>query len=306
MGKRRACKKCKNTITKSNKPFYMNKFKSPRFYKICNNCLISQRKKKTKVLPIKQRINNPYDDLYNPNKDKYNEKFIDYLGNKKLNKNDCIIALDGKIRRTTTFLVNNGVDKDNILLIEKDKDLAKDHRENGVPCHNDTIDSFVDDKYTNEYADTYWKYNYRAFNFDTCGHVDKQGDQILKLLTSEKINFCDEVTLSCTFDKRLRRKGATFDIEYKKFIRRIKTYFTSIGFNIDKPFKESYYGKDNVKSVHNCNMHFTILNLSKHNFSHDKVYNIKYYYDKLLQDKKIKYKEYIMKKYPDIFSLIFS
>jgi hypothetical protein len=306
MGKSITCKKCKIIITISNKPKYKNLFISPKFGRICNKCLIiqrSQQKRKRKKYP--QLYKNPYDDKYNPNKDKCNEIFINFLGNPELKENECIVALDGELRRTTSYLNNSGIKNNNILLLERDTKLAKKNSEKGIPCHGDSIESFVDYKYSDAYLNTYWKYLYRGFNFDTCGHVDVQGKGILKFLTSDKINFCRDVTLSFTFDKRLRTKGATFIKEHKKFIRHIKTYFSSLGFNISNYKNFSYYGKDNTKSIHNCNMNFTILNLSKNSANYTKIYNKRYYYNSLEPNKKVIYKEKIKKKFPELFSDIF-
>ena len=143
----------------------------------------------------------------NKNKKIQNELFINQIkkiSNMKnlnlLDHNSFIGILDSIEGNTTKMLLSNGLKKDNILIIEHKEHIAKKHLKKDIPCHLGTLESFAHDKYDEIYteSDSNWRnYNCAGWYFDTCGHVCKQGPQILSVL--DKTFIQSGCVLSFTF-----------------------------------------------------------------------------------------------------------
>ncbi len=201
-----------------------------------------------------------YDLPVNLQKDKFNDKFCEFINdvkNKIVQKkpsiksvantantvntvntvntfNICI--LDGMTMRSSKALIKNGIDKENIISIEKDKETRKIHSEFGInvagKCLNDFIIYNRSDKSGSKYG---------AYYFDLCNQIHTVSDEILNVLQNAT-NLYNGVVVGVTFCKRSVIKGAIFDTEYKKFEDKLINVMLNKKYQLKNFHKESYSG----------------------------------------------------------------
>ena len=234
-------------------------------------------------------MSNPYENDKNNNKDYCNQKFCNQLKNvlemnnnvTEMNNNvkkPNLIILDGKNMRTTNFLVKyNNINKNNIISIERDKEISDIHKKNGIKSVCSDIKNY-------EGKDT--DKPIIALYFDTCGTTYLQGNEIIQflknnLILNKYIKLTPFIIFSYTFSKRghsgkgsftntenfntkisYKKKGKIdFNEENKKFFKKIKSIFKKIGYSLtnnNEDYEYDYRSLGNNKK--SSNMYFRICN----------------------------------------------
>jgi hypothetical protein len=190
----------------------------------------------------KQRLA-PYEKP-NLNKIKQNKiikKVIPVMG-----ENNFFAVMDAVNRRTVKILTQRkDIDKDNILLIEKNNLVAMNHHEYGVPCHGGTLADYNLSKYDKLYRRTYRRYRCSGAFFDTTNQVHTAGPQIIIFV--KKHRFVKRPCIATTFVKRVSKgpgtKGEhTFKEEYKQFRNNFIGEMYVKGYVLDKEMFDDYSG----------------------------------------------------------------
>lgn len=120
------------------------------------------------------------------------------------------LVLDSSIRRSTTNLIDNGVQKDNITLVEKDDLTYKCHQRAGINVHKGDIREYVQS--TKEKFDTFY--------LDTENSASYGFMLLNDVLKYELIE--NEAVILLNFTKRDKR-----NMDYRKMFKRLKCISTN-------------------------------------------------------------------------------
>jgi hypothetical protein len=173
------------------------------------------------------------------NKQKFNQLIKHHLQEKEdyfINIDAKHLILDSTLLNTTNMLLDLGVNKENIMIVEQNKDTAKYHRQNKLNCFCRKLEHFLMNK--NKYG------AFDSLIFDLTGKIPNQSHHAFLALKNGYI--FDNTLLVMTFCKR-GGNGNNFVKNKENFINNLKKAANLLRFNvIEKDFYE--YGGGRGKS----------------------------------------------------------
>ena len=200
---------------------------------------IENPKKRKKYESKKDSIvktNKSFDD--NENKNIANIIFASHIiilkQNGNYNKDEFYVALlDSYEHNSSRNLINCGIKKDNILMIELDNYVYNSHINENFNSFHGSLEKYSekDTPYSNKICFGWY--------FDTCATIKTQEKGILQ--TIEKLNLVSGSILGFTFCRR----GVTIEEHYNKhedFRDKVIKILANKGFGFDKIFSNDYSG----------------------------------------------------------------
>jgi hypothetical protein len=189
----------------------------------------------------------------NENKNYINANFMTEVVNSKL-ENNCyennyfVGVLDSIENNTSNTLISNGIKKENILLVESNKEIAKLHIEKKFKTYFGTLKEFGNDN-TNE---TFLKNNKcLGWYFDTCGTISTQNKGVFNSI--KKSNLINGTILGFTFC-RSRMSCSKYITHKHLFMNDLNVLTNTKGLMCVDIFNRDYSGKFIFKRSRNSHM----------------------------------------------------
>lgn len=209
-------------------------------------CKISKSKSKSKS-EFKSYSNNE-------NKSCTNKIFVTEVIKTRRNRysyNDeyFVGALDSGGLNTCKCLIGCGIKSENILLVERKKEVNIKHKKKGFNSYYGTLKKYSEDY--SEDNEIYWNKICYGWYFDTCGTIKTQGEGILQII--KRLNLTNGSSLGFTFCLR-GVKSINYHDEYECFRDTVVNILRKKGFGYERVYFCDYCGDKYGKRARGSSM----------------------------------------------------